>query len=65
MSDRQRLENAKRKGKKAYWSGIPLYGCPLRARDSILAWERAWSEERALNGGMLVISDEWRRSKKI
>jgi ribosome modulation factor len=45
MSERDKLDNAKRKGKSAFWAGAPRNANPMRARDSRLYWEWGWDEE--------------------
>lgn len=47
MSERDKLDNARRKGKGAYWAGVPLSDNPMKARDSRMAWEDAWKSEKA------------------
>ena len=46
MSEREVIENAKRKGRRAYWQGIPLEANPMRSLFSKHAWAEAWKKER-------------------
>ena len=46
MSDRDRTDNAYRKGKRAFWGDIPLSANPMRARDSQHFWELGWRDEQ-------------------
>ncbi len=47
MSETDKQNNASRKGRDAYWAGVPLKDNPMMARDSRMCWERAWlAEER-------------------
>jgi len=45
MSEREKLDNARRKGKKAFWEGVPWEQNPMRAADSRQYWYDAWKEE--------------------
>ena len=42
MSERQKLDNAYHKGKKAYWDKIPVENNPMRAGDSRTFWTLGW-----------------------
>lgn len=46
MSEREKSENARRLGRRAFQNGVPLESNPMRARDSRLEWEQAWRKER-------------------
>jgi hypothetical protein len=48
VSERERRENAIRKGKAAYWAGVPLEDNPMIASDSRHAWREAWKAEKEL-----------------
>lgn len=47
MSERNTSDNAKRLGRRAYLSGIPLDANPMRCPGSRLLWAQAWEAERA------------------
>ncbi len=59
MSERSKILNASRLGKKAYWAGVPLSRNPMRARTSRSAWEDAWVSEKTLD----EIDTKWRTSQ--
>lgn len=46
MSFREMIDNARRKGKKAYWDGVPLSQNPMRGADSKRFWEIGWRAEK-------------------
>lgn len=45
MSEREKDDNARSAGKKAFYDGVPLIACPLRARSSRHAWREGWMAE--------------------
>jgi hypothetical protein len=45
MSDRCSRDNARRKGKDAYWKGIPIADNPMNAAQSRRAWEEGYTKE--------------------
>lgn len=47
MSEREKMDNARRAGTRAYYAGVRFEDCPLRARDSRYFWECAWREAQA------------------
>lgn len=47
MSEREKDENARRAGRRAFYAGVSVDDCPLRARDSRLEWATAWRSEEA------------------
>lgn len=47
MSERERRENAIQSGRRAFYAGVSVDACPLRARDSRLAWAIAWRKAEA------------------
>jgi ribosome modulation factor len=49
MSEREKIANATRQGKKAYWEGKPLSANPMRAATSRQAWEQAWLDEQKID----------------
>jgi hypothetical protein len=46
MSEKDKRNNARRKGKYAFWEGQPLAANPMKAPDSRLAWEEGWRAEQ-------------------
>lgn len=42
MRGKNQFDNARLKGKKAFYEGIPLKQNPMRATDSRMYWEDAW-----------------------
>jgi len=46
MSERDKIENARRKGKKAYWDGVKIEQNPMRATDSWMIWREGWLHEQ-------------------
>ena len=48
MSERDKLENARKKGRRAYLAGVPVADNPMTAPDSRLEWERAWRQEKEI-----------------
>jgi ribosome modulation factor len=47
MSEREREDSARRKGRLAFYAGVSVDDCPLRASDSRLTWATAWREEES------------------
>ncbi len=45
MSDRDRRDNARRKGKAAYWKGTPIDDNPFNASDTRRAWKEGYEHE--------------------
>jgi hypothetical protein len=46
VSERETLDKATRRGRKAYWAGVPLEDNPMRGAASRYYWEQAWLEEQ-------------------
>ena len=46
MSEKDKRDNAARKGRKAFYEGVPRDQNPMRARDSIMAWDDAWVQAK-------------------
>ena len=59
MSEREVIENAKRKGRRAYWQGIPLEANPMRSLLSKHAWAEAWKKERDEMDGRRLARENW------
>lgn len=56
MSERNKLDNARRKGKTAARSKIPIEQNPMRAKDSRYYWEEAFREEMEKINNISVFS---------
>lgn len=48
MSEREKLENARRKGRRAAQDGYSLNDNPMRAMDSRYAWMEAYKAEKII-----------------
>ena len=46
MSEKDKSDNARRCGRRAFHAGVPLEDNPMRSRDSRYFWEEAWRDER-------------------
>jgi len=52
MSEREKLDNAYRKGRRAFYEGVPLEANPMRATDSRMYWEDAWLAAKKASEGI-------------
>lgn len=46
MSEKDKTENARRKGRRAFYDGVAREDNPMTARDSCLAWDDAWIQAK-------------------
>lgn len=61
MSERAKLDNARRKGRKAAILGLSIVENPMQASDSRYAWEEAYRAEMEKINNKSILSNEQNR----
>lgn len=56
-AEKDKLDNARRKGRKAFYEGLKLTDNPMRAIDSRHAWADAWEQAEAASKRSLDSQD--------